>query len=492
VGEELSLRFAPPAGTTLADFSAFALASGEHFAVHHRAGARVRPGPLPWVRFTHELDYQRGVHDLFLCSADGLWGARVRVPPATDEPATDEPATDEPAEVRLEHLGVVRLALRPPADLRWQLERSKVGEGVPRALREAVRVRFERLDTRGTALEVFQGHASPCGSTDFPCLAPGRWRIELRSGFFSDQTVEVELPAGAVEPVDVFLGEPVATGRLVVQVVDANADIPEATRAFDLPSLAAIVRSGDRAYYLTTPTGCGTGVSAHFGRVERDGRGILEAVLEDVPLADYDIELLTGGRRFEGDLRARPGTPARFVLRDKVFGMRVLDRETRRAVPGYRVVDVSSSPRHVLSPTPGEDGVHAREVRGFDIGEWCVVAPGYRRAYGRGSDFVTGPDGAWATVELEHGWAVLVVARQWGVSRRSGRPSEWAAGVPVRLGAESFALDGAGRAVLTAPAFPTSSFLRFEGWEVASGDVDADGRFDPALDVLRVVLRPRD
>jgi len=465
-GEELALRFTPPPGTTLDDFVAVGLTSAEHLAQRRSKGARLRSGTLPWVRFSKERDFRRGVHELHVCSEDGLWGARVQGP------------LGEVADVRLERLGVLHLTLHPGAGL---LARTAEGERRPRALSESVWLRFEHLDRAGATLFAFDAYARPSGTSDFRCLEPGPWRLAVQPGLFQGQAIELDVPAGHSVPVDLYLGQPVASGSLVIQVADSAGDVPEWKSFRDAPPVSAHVRSAGRTYSVETSAMCGNGVDAWFQRVERGGRFVLEATLEEVPLADYEITLRTRGRGFEGERSARPGTPARFLLLDSVYGLRVLDAVTKVPVPGYRVFDVSRRPRHLLSVEPDACGVHARDVDLFDIGQWCVVAPGYRRAYGSWEDFDRGPAGAWATVELERGWGLVVIARK--------GQNEWAAGVEVRFAGASTEVGRDGRALLVAPSMPADPRIGFEGWEVSSGDVDADGRFDPALHVLRVDLR---
>lgn len=476
VGEFVEFDFTPPKGMSLEDFSVYTLEPDDHPGFEPGTEIELREGEYPWVRFSKNSwpSFDRDVHDLFLRSADGLWGARIPAPlPAGTRPV-----------VRLEPLGAVSLRLTP--DMRATVG-SNGGRKQPRALSEVLWISLVKLAHDGSELRSYRGWALPGSDQRIDCLEPGRWRIDTPRACFEPRSGEVVALPGRCVPFVLPLGAPIASAPLVIRVAYAQADIPEWSGLSDAPSVSVTVGKGERQYSIVTSASCGVGIDAWFKRVARDGKYVLEVVLPDMPVVDHEVRLRTGGRRYEGPATVRPGVPAEYVLHEAVYGMRVTDAVTGDRIKEYRLVETAPRPKGLLTARPDADGVHARRPDGVgwnELRDWCVRVPGYRPAYLSWVDFDEGPQGSWADVELERGWGL-------GIRVSLIEEPFTAAGIVAIFDGRRFTVDERNMLMLSGPRPVSDPRVTFEDWEVAGGDIRADGRFDPTLDLLRVKLRPR-
>ena len=483
VATRLELAVRLPVGYTLDDLRAVRLGAEETAAAARLWNlAFVRgseAGGRPWVRFSQpkyssvEL-LERS--ELYVFTADGYWGGRSR------------PIGPRAVAVELEPLGAIELTLRAP-------------NGPAVLAGHDVRVKLRRVEDGAEATaRVYADHPLALER-----LRPGRWVLSTGGDAFTEAQTEVEVLPGRTVSAQLRPAEALPAEVLTLRVVDANGDVPDWQGFRDAPSVSAAVRSEQlgRDYNVQTSAMCGTGVDAWFRRVERDGRMVLETTLGPLVVADYEVRLNLDGRTYEGPATVRPGEPAVFTMHAPRFGFRVRSAATGEPVAGYRVVPAAApgaEPRQWgLSELPLEvsapgQTVHALDVERSELGAWCLVAPGYRRAYGTQWDFRQETTGGWAEVELEPGYGVRLMAHQ--------GERERVVGARITFDGREFRTGSGGATLLTAsepprsqpgsltgsdPA-PVAPRLSIEGWRIVAGNVAPDGSFDPEAHLLEVTL----
>jgi RNA polymerase sigma factor (sigma-70 family) len=407
-----------------------------------RLGTPVRPGDLPWVRFTPDQArwLSSGPWRLELRDVAGFWRFGAEVTTITERQR-------EP--VRLVGGRRSNLALRVVAD----------GEPVTRLLSVAL---IER-STGATQFAQLQdsGPLGP-GSDSFRHLPPGAYDIRVEEGGFEDYARAIELAPGEEYEVLVEL-EPVANAHdLVVQLrsesgtFDFRMVFAKATNAADPDDtrLALAAARGD----ARNPRFVLEGLTPGTWEVELTG----PIDLPFDPAGAFEVDAAAG--EVTVTCLDRSGPPLASTT------LEVRDRETGELVPGGGVA-LYRDGAHIYSTgfVLGECELFpgAQVARGMD---WLVSADGYRACWVEDDSypFAGSVDGR-RVVELERGWGTLVVAGRWQDGFEPIADQEVQAdGVPVGR------TDARGRLLLNLDAAPSTLHLPHATLRTSSDALDPE------------------
>jgi hypothetical protein len=306
-----------PAGASLRDYEVELRAVGTPPSADSWVSCRramLHAGELPWVRPTPN-PYRKSPEILYLCALDGLSAARTWVPDNGIEP-------EGPLRMQLEPLGAIRGIVRESIPTPDRVTEFMGRRHTSRSAQVdwGIQLHFEPLGSDAGVREAFV-HGAPIGrELHIGWIRPGLWQVELRSRYFPTQRLELLIEAGFELELDVELAAPWPTGTICIQVEGARGDIPAPKTKGAAPTVSFTLQNLDDPsdrYFIVDRAYCSSGISAIFQRVQRDGRWILEAVLEDVPEGVYQAR--PDGPQAEeayrpGSCTVRAGDTARFTL----------------------------------------------------------------------------------------------------------------------------------------------------------------------------------
>ena len=413
------------------------------------AAVRATPGPMPWVRFDKPLFYEepRAPWRLAVSSEDGSWSGAARV-------SSIAGIYPDPVAIELTARGWIEGTLNAvDADARdVYVELVSPGEAQPRTL--------------GPFQESYR-----LGS-----LAPGAYRLWAFNRTHEHAWTDVEVRAGHGTPLDLVLDPRPHGGDLAGRIESATGE-----RHSDL-RVIAFSTSHKRRIWTQTPT----------WKPDQD-HGTFR--FKDLPADEYRLTI--------NALGVPPVEPKERVVRppDETLVFRIqddappvadknlrgVDAESGECIQGPEVIfrDVGSVEMGIRSWTSGCSIVVARHYLRQGTFEWVLRCEGYEAAWGDHTDFepldLTGDDTL--SVPLQKGWSA-----RFYVADPEGAP---VAGVEISAeGLTPAATDNDGLAVLRAPARPAKVQLTFGDWQIASGDVLADGSFAVTGFDVRVVMAP--